>query len=227
MSAPSRNGTLATSTQTVKPSQSTAHSSPARSRGSANSRRTSARGVPACTALRRTPRPGRSSRSIRRRKCAWADSEIWIMAAILAARAGPPTPAAPRANARCVLVHAPSRAKEAAKNDLIPLDEAHCLPRRGSEHRLTEARVRELLPEVPEWEVVEDGHALTRTFRFPDYYRTMAFVNALAFMAHREDHHPDLGVHYDRCVVRYSTHDVGGLSENDFICAARADALLG
>ena len=111
-------------------------------------------------------------------------------------------------------------------SDLIALADAHCLPRRGSEHRLPEARVRELLPEVPEWELVEDGHALTRTFRFPDYYRTMAFVNALAFMAHREDHHPDLGVHYDRCVVRYSTHDVGGLSENDFICAARADALV-
>ena len=54
----------------------------------------------------------------------------------------------------------------------------------------------------------------------------MAFVNALAFVAHREDHHPDLGVHYDRCVVRYSTHDVGGLSENDFICAAKAEALV-
>ena len=53
----------------------------------------------------------------------------------------------------------------------------------------------------------------------------MAFVNALAYMAHREDHHPDLGVHYNRCVVRYSTHDVGGLSENDFICAAKAEEL--
>jgi 4a-hydroxytetrahydrobiopterin dehydratase len=112
-------------------------------------------------------------------------------------------------------------------NDLIPLAQAHCLARRGSEHRLTEARVRELLPEVPGWELAEDGHALVRTYRFDDYYRTMAFVNALAFMAHREDHHPDLGVHYDRCVVRYSTHDVGGLSENDFICAAKADALIG
>lgn len=109
--------------------------------------------------------------------------------------------------------------------DLIPLADARCLPRRGTEHRLPEARVRELLPQVPEWELVEDGHALARTFRFPDYYRTMAFVNALAFLAHREDHHPDLGVHYDRCVVRYSTHDVGGLSENDFICAAKADRL--
>jgi 4a-hydroxytetrahydrobiopterin dehydratase len=112
-------------------------------------------------------------------------------------------------------------------NDLIPLAQAHCIARRGSEHRLSEARVRELLPQVPGWELAEDGHALAKTFRFEDYYRTMAFVNALAFMAHREDHHPDLGVHYDRCVVRYSTHDVGGLSENDFICAATAEALTG
>jgi 4a-hydroxytetrahydrobiopterin dehydratase len=111
--------------------------------------------------------------------------------------------------------------------DLIPLHQAHCFPRKGVHHRLGEARVHELLPQVPGWELAEDGRALTRTFRFDDYYRTMSFVNALAHMANREDHHPDLGVHYDRCVVRYSTHDVGGLSENDFICAARADALSG
>ena len=110
-------------------------------------------------------------------------------------------------------------------NDLIPLPQAHCIPRQGAEHRLTEARIRELLPQVPGWELTESGQALCKTFRFSDYYRTMAYVNALAFMAHREDHHPDLGVHYNRCVVRYSTHDVGGLSENDFICAAKADAL--
>lgn len=110
-------------------------------------------------------------------------------------------------------------------NDLIPLARAHCMPRRGDEHRLGDARLRELLPQVPGWEVVEDGRAICRTYTFEDYYRTMAFVNALAFIAHREDHHPDLQVHYDRVVVRYSTHDAGGLSENDFICAARADAL--
>ncbi|MBB1472053.1 4a-hydroxytetrahydrobiopterin dehydratase [Luteimonas sp. MC1782] len=112
-------------------------------------------------------------------------------------------------------------------SDLIPLAQAHCTPRKGSEHRLSEARVHELLPELPGWALAENGQALTRTFRFPDYYRTMSFVNALAHMANREDHHPDLGVHYDRCVLRYSTHDVGGLSENDFICAARADAIAG
>ena len=111
--------------------------------------------------------------------------------------------------------------------DLIPLHQARCTPRKGHEHRLSPARVRELLPDVPGWDVVEDGHALSRTFTFKDYYRTSAFVNALAWMANREDHHPDLSVHYDRCVVRYSTHDVGGLSENDFICAAKAEALVG
>ncbi len=110
-------------------------------------------------------------------------------------------------------------------SDLIPLSQAHCSPRRGSEHRLSQARVRELLPDIPGWELVDDDKALSKTFGFDDYYRTLSFVNALAHMANREDHHPDLGVHYDRCVVRYSTHDVGGLSENDFICAAKADAL--
>src|SRR3546814_1376674 len=96
-------------------------------------------------------------------------------------------------------------------SDLIPLAQAHCMPRKGSEHKLTQARIQELLPQVPGWKLAEDGHALAKTYRFKNYYRTMSFVNALAHVANREDHHPDLGVHYDRCVVRYSTHDVGGL----------------
>ena len=110
--------------------------------------------------------------------------------------------------------------------DLIPLARAHCLPRRGHEHRLGQARIAELMPLLPGWELAVDGRALLRTFAFKDYHHTLAFVNALAWIAHREDHHPDLGVHYDRCLVRWSTHDVGGLSENDFICAARSSALL-
>ena len=103
----------------------------------------------------------------------------------------------------------------------------HCHPLRGAEHRIAPAAAAARLADLPGWALAEDGSALTRSFRFPDYYRTMAFVNALAFIAHREDHHPDLGVHYDRCVVRYSTHDVGGLSDNDFICAAKASLLAG
>jgi 4a-hydroxytetrahydrobiopterin dehydratase len=112
-------------------------------------------------------------------------------------------------------------------SDLIPLAQAHCTPLRGHEHRLSPARIAELLPQIPGWELAENSHSLVKTFNFPDYYRTMAFVNALAFIAHREDHHPDLGVHYNRCVVRFSTHDIGGLSENDFICAAKAEGLSG
>lgn len=104
---------------------------------------------------------------------------------------------------------------------------AHCTPLRSVEHQLSPERVADLLYALPEgWRLIDDGSAITKTFRFPDYHRTMAFVNALAFIAHAEDHHPDLGVHYDRCLVRYSTHDVGGLSINDFICAAKTEALL-
>ena len=110
--------------------------------------------------------------------------------------------------------------------DLVPLAQAHCTARRGNEHRLTEASVRELLVQLTDWELVENGHALSKTFTFEDYYRTMSFVNALAHIANAENHHPDLSVHYDRCVVRFSTHDAGGLTENDFICAARTDRLL-
>ena len=72
--------------------------------------------------------------------------------------------------------------------DLVPLSQAHCTPRKGQEHRLAEASVRELLAQVPQWELAEDGHALVRTFTFPDYYRTMSFVNALAQPVGRNAH---------------------------------------
>ena len=108
---------------------------------------------------------------------------------------------------------------------LAELAARHCKPLKGAEHKLTAAQCREWLAALPGWELIANGEAISKTFRFDDYYRTMAFVNALAFVAHREDHHPDLGVHYNRCVVRFSTHDVGGLSVNDFICAAKAEAL--
>jgi 4a-hydroxytetrahydrobiopterin dehydratase len=78
------------------------------------------------------------------------------------------------------------------------------------------------------WKLDGDGAnvAIEKTFRFANYFETIAFVNALALIAHRQDHHPDLSVHYNRCVVRFNTHDVGGISATDFDCAAQADALL-
>jgi 4a-hydroxytetrahydrobiopterin dehydratase len=83
-----------------------------------------------------------------------------------------------------------------------------------------------LLPEIPGFEIDANVSKLVKLFTFKNYYETMAFVNAVAFIAHREDHHPDLEVGYKTCRVTYSTHDVGGLSENDFICAAKVNALL-
>ncbi len=78
------------------------------------------------------------------------------------------------------------------------------------------------------WKLTGDGAqvAIEKTFRFANYFETMAFVNAVAFIAHAQDHHPDLSVQYNRCVVRWNTHDVGGLSSTDFDCAAQIDALL-
>ena len=78
-----------------------------------------------------------------------------------------------------------------------------------------------------DWSLAPDGKALLRDFRFKDFYRTMSFVNAVAHVANVEDYHPGLEIGYSHCRVVWSTHSVGGLSENDFICAAKLDALGG
>ena len=77
----------------------------------------------------------------------------------------------------------------------------------------------------PLWQLSEDGRHIERLFRFKDYYRVMSFVNAVAHIAHIEDHHPDLKVSYQSCLVRFTTHEIKGLSDNDFICAAKIDRL--
>jgi 4a-hydroxytetrahydrobiopterin dehydratase len=98
------------------------------------------------------------------------------------------------------------------------------LPRRA----LTPTEIVTRLAALPGWQLSGDGAdaAIEKTFRFANYYETISFVNALAFIANAQDHHPDLSVHYNRCVVRFNTHDVQGISETDFECAAQADALL-
>ncbi len=103
----------------------------------------------------------------------------------------------------------------------------HCKPCEGGVQPLTAEQAGELLKSLhADWTLSEDGGEIRRTCRFGNYYQTMAFVNAVAWIAHGEDHHPDIEVGYNRCHIRYSTHAIGGLSENDFICAARIDALL-
>ena len=107
------------------------------------------------------------------------------------------------------------------------LTDKHCKPCEGGVAPLDLAQAETLLKDLHgDWSISEDGKEISRTCKFGNYYQTMAFVNALAWIAHAEDHHPDIEVGYSRCHIRYSTHAIGGLSENDFICAAKIDALL-
>jgi 4a-hydroxytetrahydrobiopterin dehydratase len=97
----------------------------------------------------------------------------------------------------------------------------HCTPNASA---LDDAACAALLPQVPGWAII-DGKLQT-SFTFKNYYETIAFVNALAWVSHQQDHHPDLMVSYKLCAVSYGTHSAGGaVSSNDFICAARASAL--
>ncbi len=99
-----------------------------------------------------------------------------------------------------------------------------CQPLPAGTPALTRARIDALLKEVPGW--AQDGKVITKSWSFKNYHETMAFVNAVAWVAHREDHHPDMSVGYNRCRVEFSTHSIGGISENDFICAAKIEALM-
>ena len=96
-----------------------------------------------------------------------------------------------------------------------------------TDEALGRAAAEKLLREIPGWAISDDAKEISRVCKFGNYYETLAFVNARAWVARHEDHHPDLEVGYNRCRVRFSTHSVHGLSENDFICVARINALHG
>jgi 4a-hydroxytetrahydrobiopterin dehydratase len=101
-----------------------------------------------------------------------------------------------------------------------------CKPCEGGVNPLTREDAQSLLSQLDNWSLNETVREISRVYRFKNYYETIAFVNSVAWVAHQEDHHPDLEVSYNRCLIRYSTHAIGGLSDNDFICAAKVDALL-
>jgi 4a-hydroxytetrahydrobiopterin dehydratase len=106
------------------------------------------------------------------------------------------------------------------------LTEKHCKPCEGGTPPLSRAEAERLSREVSkDWQLDAKAGAIRREFKFKDFYRTMSFVNALAHIANIEDHHPDLEVGYNYCRVLFTTHAVKGLSENDFICAAKIDAI--
>ena len=105
-----------------------------------------------------------------------------------------------------------------------PLLDRRCKPSPPGTPPLNADQISEMLKQLDGWSL--KGKELARTLSFTDFYETMAFVNAVAYIANREDHHPDMEVSYNKCTIRFSTHSVGGLSENDFICAAKVSALL-
>lgn len=106
------------------------------------------------------------------------------------------------------------------------LKNKRCKPCEGGVAPIPLHSAKELVAQIPGWELDADGKAIYRAFTFKDFAQAILFVNALAWMAEQEGHHPDLEVGYGRCTVRFNTHSIGGLSENDFICAAKVNALL-
>ena len=101
------------------------------------------------------------------------------------------------------------------------LAEQHC---HAGAARLTDADLSARMSTLAGWNA--DNGRLAKTFAFANFHETIGFVNALAWIANREDHHPDLSVSYSRCIVAWSTHDAGGITENDVVCAAKTDRLL-
>lgn len=105
------------------------------------------------------------------------------------------------------------------------LREKHCEACEGIGEALNSEQIQHLLPQVDEHWSIKDNKMLFRAFKFTNFYETMAFVNAIAWIANQENHHPDLEVGYNYCRVHWMTHAMQGLSQNDFICAAKIDAL--
>ena len=107
-----------------------------------------------------------------------------------------------------------------------PFAERRCTPCEGGVQPYTAAEARAAIARLnPAWRFDETANDIRREFRFKDFYRVMSFANAIAHIANAEDHHPDLELGYNYCRVRYTTHAIKGLSENDFILAAKIDEL--
>jgi 4a-hydroxytetrahydrobiopterin dehydratase len=109
---------------------------------------------------------------------------------------------------------------------LSELNSQQCKPCEGGVARLDEDALMKNLDLLPGWEVSDDTLSITRSFKFKNFVSTMAFINAMAELSEQQGHHPDFSAGYNYCDVHYTTHAIGGLSKNDFICAAKINKLL-
>jgi 4a-hydroxytetrahydrobiopterin dehydratase len=111
--------------------------------------------------------------------------------------------------------------------DFCDLTDRHCKPCEGGVEPMGRAEAEATMDQVPGWELAGDAKSIQRRFEFKGFYKTISFVNAMAWIANAENHHPDFTTGYNYCEVTFTTHAIDGLSENDFICAAKINALLG
>lgn len=101
----------------------------------------------------------------------------------------------------------------------------HCKPCEGGVLPMELAEIKTNIAPLKNWNLSEDKKSIWKLWLFKNHHQVMAFINAIAFISHRENHHPDIIFGFNNCHVRYTTHAIGGLSENDFICASKIDAL--
>ena len=106
------------------------------------------------------------------------------------------------------------------------LADRHCVPCEGGVPTMERVEIDALLADLDGWTLSENGEMISKRFEFRGFFRTMSFINAMAFMTEQQGHHPDFSAGYNYCKVLYTTHAIGGLSENDFICAAKINDLL-
>lgn len=111
-------------------------------------------------------------------------------------------------------------------SSVCELTDKHCTPCEGGVEAFDRETAERYLSELEDWVLSDDGKMISRRFEFRGFFRTMAFINAMAYIVNNENHHPDFSAGYNYCNVGFTTHAVDGLSENDFICAAKVNALL-
>lgn len=111
-------------------------------------------------------------------------------------------------------------------NTVCDLTDRHCKPCEGGVEPMNRAEAEAMMSDIPGWVLAGDAKTISRRFEFKGFFRTMSFINAMAWIANAENHHPDFSAGYNFCLVNYTTHAINGLSENDFICAAKVNALL-